>query len=147
MVAPIIPALNDSEIESILAAARDAGASEAGYVLLRLPLELKELFREWLRTEFPDRAARVINILRSMHGGKDYTPEWRVRQRGNGPYAEQIGLRFRLATKRLGLNERNLRAAHRPVPAPRPQGRPAAAPLTAARLAAKLRPRGEAIRA
>ena len=107
MVAPIIPALTDHEIEAILAAARDVGASEAGYVLLRLPLELKDLFREWLRTEFPDRAERVINILRSMHGGKDYTPEWRVRQRGRGPYADQIGLRFRMATKRLGLNERN----------------------------------------
>jgi DNA repair photolyase len=107
MVAPIIPALNDSEIERILEEARQAGASEAGYVLLRLPLELKELIREWLQTEFPDRAQRVINILRSMHGGKDYTPEWRLRQRGQGPYAEQIGARFRLAVKRLGLNERN----------------------------------------
>ena len=107
MVAPIIPAINDSEIERILGAARDAGASEAGYVLLRLPLELKELIREWLKTEFPDRAQRVINILRSMHGGKDYTPQWRVRQRGQGPYAEQIGTRFRLTVKRLGLNERN----------------------------------------
>jgi DNA repair photolyase len=109
MVAPIIPALNDSEIESILGAAREAGATEAGYVLLRLPLELKDLFREWLQSDFPDRAARVINILRSMHGGKDYTPQWRVRQRGKGPYAEQIGLRFRLAVNRLGMNERNCR--------------------------------------
>jgi DNA repair photolyase len=107
MVAPIVPAINDSEIERILAAATEAGASEAGYVLLRLPLEIKELFREWLQTEFPHRAAHAINILRSMHGGKDYTPEWGVRQRGRGPYAEQIGLRFRLAVKRLGLNERN----------------------------------------
>jgi DNA repair photolyase len=107
MTAPIIPAINDSEIERILAAARDAGATEAGYVLLRLPLELKELFREWLQTELPERAARTINILRSMHGGRDYTPQWRVRQRGKGPYAEQIGARFRLAAKRLGLNERN----------------------------------------
>ena len=63
---------NDSEIERILEAAHDAGALEAGWVLLRLPLELKELFREWLATEFPDRASRVISILRSMHGGKDY---------------------------------------------------------------------------
>ena len=107
MVAPIVPAINDSEIERILEAVREAGALEAGWVLLRLPLELKELFREWLRTEFPDRAERVINILRSMHGGKDYTPEWRTRQRGKGPYADQIGLRFRMTTKRLGLNERN----------------------------------------
>jgi DNA repair photolyase len=109
MTAPIIPAINDSEIETILETARHAGANEAGYVLLRLPLELKELFREWLATEFPDRAARVISILRSMHGGKDYVSQFGLRQRGNGPYAEQIGLRFRLACKRLGLNERNLR--------------------------------------
>jgi DNA repair photolyase len=105
MVAPIVPAINDSEIERILVAAREAGAREAGYVLLRLPLELKHLFREWLATEFPDRAARVINVLRSMHGGKDYTPEWRVRQRGRGPYADQISARFRLAIKRLGMNQ------------------------------------------
>jgi DNA repair photolyase len=109
MVAPIVPALNDSEIENILAAARRAGACEAGYVLLRLPLELKGLFREWLASEFPERADRVINLLRSMHGGKDYTPEWRTRQRGKGPYADQIALRFRLAASRLGLNERNLK--------------------------------------
>jgi DNA repair photolyase len=108
MVAPIVPAINDSEIERILQAARVAGATEAGYVLLRLPLELKALFREWLATEFPDRAARVINVLRSMHGGTDYVPAFGLRQRGSGPYAQQIGARFRLATKRLGLNERRL---------------------------------------
>jgi DNA repair photolyase len=114
MVAPILPAINDSEIERILAAAREVGAREAGYVLLRLPLELKQLFREWLATEFPDRAARVINVLRSMHGGRDYTPEWRVRQRGRGPYADQIAARFRLCVKRLGMNERSykLTTAH-----------------------------------
>src|SRR5262245_39650954 len=121
MTAPIVPAVNDSEIERILAAARQAGATEAGYVLLRLPYELKELFREWLATEFPERAARTINILRSMHGGRDYTPQWRVRQRGLGPYAEQIAARFRLATKRLGLNERN--AKLRTDLFRRPQGR------------------------
>jgi DNA repair photolyase len=109
MVAPIIPALNDNEIEPILAAAREAGARDAGYVLLRLPLELKELFREWLATEFPARARRVINILRSMHGGRDYVAEFGVRQRGSGPYAEQIALRFGLALKRLGMNQRTLR--------------------------------------
>ena len=65
------------------------------------------MFREWLATEFPDRAARAINILRSMHGGKDYTPEWRIRQRGRGPYADQIGARFRLSIKRLGMNVRS----------------------------------------
>ncbi len=109
MVAPIIPALNDSEIEEILSQCHAAGARDAGYVLLRLPLELKDLFREWLATDYPDRAARVINILRSMHGGKDYVAAFGERQRGTGPYAEQIGLRFRLAIKRLGMNERSLR--------------------------------------
>lgn len=106
MVAPVVPGLTDSEIERILEAARDAGASEAGYVLLRLPLELKDVFREWLASAFPDRAGRVINLLRSMHGGEDYTPEFGVRQKGSGPYADQIARRFRLALKRLGLNER-----------------------------------------
>jgi DNA repair photolyase len=105
MVAPIVPAITDSEIERIMTAAYAAGAREAGYVLLRLPLEIKDLFREWLASEFPHRAAHAINILRSMHGGKDYTPEWGVRQRGRGPYAEQISARFRLAVKRLGFNE------------------------------------------
>jgi DNA repair photolyase len=108
LVAPVVPAINDSEIEAILKAARAAGAAEAGYVLLRLPLELKELFREWLATEFPDRAARVIGILRSMHGGRDYVSQFGVRQRGSGPYADQIASRFRLAAARLGLNERRL---------------------------------------
>jgi DNA repair photolyase len=106
MVAPIVPAINDAEIERILAAAHDAGASEAGYVMLRLPLEIKELFREWLATEFPDRADRAIHLVQSMHGGRDYVAEFGVRQRGRGPYAEQIALRFRLAAKRLGLNAR-----------------------------------------
>ncbi len=106
MVAPIIPALNDAEIERILKAAKDAGASAAGYVLLRLPLEIKELFREWLATEFPDRADHVIHLLQSMHGGRDYVAEFGLRQKGSGPYAEQIAMRFRLALKRLGLNER-----------------------------------------
>ena len=105
MVAPIVPAITDSEIETILEAARAAGAVSAGYVLLRLPLEIKILFREWLATEFPDRAERVIHLMQSMHGGRDYNSEFGVRQRGTGPYAEQIGVRFRLAAKRLGLNE------------------------------------------
>ena len=109
LVAPIVPALNDNEIEHILAAAREAGALEAGYVLLRLPLEIKELFREWLAEHYPDRAKRVIGLLQSMHGGRDYTPEFGLRQRGSGPYAEQIARRFRLALKRLQMNERNLK--------------------------------------
>ncbi|HRD76190.1 MAG TPA: PA0069 family radical SAM protein [Hyphomicrobiaceae bacterium] len=109
MMAPIVPAINDSEIEAILAEARGAGATDAGYVLLRLPLELKELFREWLSEAFPDRAARVISVLRSMHGGRDYVSAFGTRQRGTGPFAEQIGTRFRLASRRLGLDERSLK--------------------------------------
>jgi len=104
MVAPIIPALTDSEIETILEATRDAGASEAGYVLLRLPLEIKDLFREWLSENYSDRTARVIHLLQSMHDGRDYESDFGLRQRGRGPYADQIALRFRLALKRLGLN-------------------------------------------
>jgi DNA repair photolyase len=103
MVAPIIPGLTDHEIEPILEAARKAGARDAGYVLLRLPLEIKALFREWLAEEFPGRAERVISLLQSMHGGRDYTPEFGLRQRGKGPYATQIAMRFRLAKNRLGL--------------------------------------------
>jgi DNA repair photolyase len=108
MMAPVIPGLNDHEIEAVLEAARDAGAGEAGYVLLRLPLELKDLFREWLATDFPDRANKVLNLLQSMHGGRDYRPEFGLRQTGSGAYAHQIGARFRLALKRLGLNQRRL---------------------------------------
>lgn len=109
MVAPIIPALTDNEIESILHEAAGNGVSEAGYVLLRLPLEIKELFREWLAEVAPDRASRVIKILQSMHGGKDYVSTFGQRQRGNGPYADQIAQRFRLALKRNGLNRERLK--------------------------------------
>ncbi|MGB4866041.1 MAG: PA0069 family radical SAM protein [Hyphomicrobium sp.] len=108
MVAPIIPGLNDHEIEGILTAARDAGARDAGYVLLRLPLEIKDLFREWLAEEFPDRAKRVIGLLQSMHGGKDYTATFGQRQCGSGPYADQIASRFKLARRRLGLQDERL---------------------------------------
>ncbi|MEQ1577091.1 MAG: PA0069 family radical SAM protein [Hyphomicrobium sp.] len=106
MVAPVVPSLTDHEIEGILSAARDAGCAEAGYVLLRLPLELKEIFREWLSEHAPDRASRVLHLLQSMHGGRDYSSEFGLRQKGSGPYAAQIALRFRMAAKRLGLNER-----------------------------------------
>ncbi|MEZ5773474.1 MAG: PA0069 family radical SAM protein [Hyphomicrobiaceae bacterium] len=108
MVAPIVPAINDHEIERILGAAAAAGASEAGYVLLRLPLEIKDLFREWLATEFPDRAKRVVALMRSMRGGRDYDARWFERQRGRGPYAEQIAQRFKLALRQNRLNERRL---------------------------------------
>ncbi|SHE71418.1 DNA repair photolyase [Kaistia soli DSM 19436] len=109
LTAPIIPALNDSEIERILDAAAAAGATEAGYVLLRLPLEVSELFREWLLRHYPDRYRHVLSVLRSMRGGKDYDSTFGKRQKGDGPYAWQIGRRFEIATKRLGLNRRNLK--------------------------------------
>ena len=105
MVAPIVPGLTDPEIERILDAAKEAGARSAGYVMLRLPLEISALFREWLASEFPDRADRVMHLMQSMRGGKDYDSEFGLRMRGTGPYAEQIGARFRLALKRLGFNE------------------------------------------
>ena len=105
MVAPIVPGLTDPEIEGILGAARDAGATQAGYVVLRLPLELKTLFREWLAAAFPDRADRVIGLLQSMHGGRDYVAAFGHRQKGSGPYADQIAQRFRLAARRLGLDQ------------------------------------------
>lgn len=105
MVAPIIPAINDSEIEAILAAVRAVGVREAGYVLLRMPLEIKDLFRQWLAAEFPNRKDRVIHLLQGMRGGKDYDAAWFTRQRGTGPYADQIAARFKLAAKRLGFNQ------------------------------------------
>ncbi|MES1156826.1 MAG: PA0069 family radical SAM protein [Alphaproteobacteria bacterium] len=104
MTAPIIPAINDSEIEAILEAATQAGAREAGYVVLRLPLEIKDLFQEWLAKHFPDRAARVMKLVRSMRNGRDYDSEWGKRQTGEGPYAKLIAARFTAACRRLGLN-------------------------------------------
>ncbi len=104
MVAPVIPALNDSEIEKILTGAAYAGATSAGFVLLRLPHEIKDLFREWLEENRPDAADHVMSLIRSMRGGKDYDAEWGKRMRGTGPYAWQIGRRFEIATRRLGLD-------------------------------------------
>lgn len=104
MTAPLIPALNEPELEQLLEASADAGAKRAGYVLLRLPLEIAGLFTEWLEANYPDRAKRVMSLLRSMHKGEDYRSEWKVRQRGDGPYAQLIAARFRNTTKRLGLN-------------------------------------------
>lgn len=109
MTAPIIPAINDMEIEKLLGAAQAAGAREAGYVLLRLPHELKQLFREWLEREFPDRAKHVMNLVRDIRGGRDNDPEFGARMTGRGPYAWQIGRRFELACKRLGLNKAKLK--------------------------------------
>lgn len=108
MTAPIIPALNEPELEQLLEASADAGAKRAGYVLLRLPLEIAGLFTEWLEANYPDRAKRVMSLLRSMHKGEDYRSEWKVRARGDGPYAELIAKRFANATRRLGLNQVNV---------------------------------------
>ncbi len=104
MFAPAIPALNDGELEAVLGAASECGARSAGYVLLRLPLEIKDLFREWLEAHEPNRARHVMSLIRSMRGGKDYDAQWNVRMKGAGPYAEMIARRFHMAVKRLGLN-------------------------------------------
>jgi len=109
MFAPIIPALNDGEMESVLKAAKDAGACSAGYVLLRLPLEIKDLFKEWLEANRPDAAKHVISLIRQMRGGKDYDAEWTNRQRGTGPYAQMLAHRFHIAIRRFGLRD------HRPM--------------------------------
>ena len=105
MVAPVIPGLTDSEIERILERAAAAGVRQAGYILLRLPLEIGDLFTEWLQANCPDRANRVLSLMRSARGGKLYEAKWGERQVGNGPYAWMIGRRFELAAQRLGLNE------------------------------------------
>ena len=106
LVSPIIPGLNDHEIERILDSAHAAGAAEASYVLLRLPFEVSPLFRDWLLQHYPDRYRRVMSLIRSMRGGKDYDAEFGKRMKGAGPYAWQISRRFELATKRLGLGRR-----------------------------------------
>lgn len=103
MTAPLIPALNDHELERLLDAAYANGARDAGYVLLRLPYEVSGLFKEWLMRHFPDRYTHVVSVLRSMRGGKDYDAEWGTRLKGQGPYAWQIGRRFDIATKKLGM--------------------------------------------
>ena len=104
MIAPVIPALTDSEMERILEAACENGATGAGYILLRLPIEVSPLFRDWLLRHRPDSFRHVMNLIRSMRGGKDYDAQWGKRMRGDGPYAKQLANRFALACKRLGLN-------------------------------------------
>ena len=103
MAAPIIPTLNEPELEALLETAKEQGAIGAGYVLLRLPHELKDLFHEWLAQHYPDRAARVINLLREMRGGKDYDADWFTRGAGRGAQAKLIAQRFSRTVRRLGL--------------------------------------------
>lgn len=105
MVAPVIPALNDHEMEAILTAARDAGAETAAHILVRLPHEVKTLFKEWLEEHFPDRARRVMNRIRAMRGGRENDPRFGHRMRAQGVEGELLALRFRQAAKRLGFNE------------------------------------------
>jgi DNA repair photolyase len=106
LAAPMIPALNDSEMEHILERAGSAGAASAGYTLLRLPSELKALFREWLETHFPDKAAHVLSLVAQAHGGRLYDAAWSKRMTGTGPYADMLRVRFDRACRRLGFNRR-----------------------------------------
>ncbi len=103
MVAPIIPMITDREIEHILEAAYAHGARAAGYVLLRLPHELKEVWREWLALHYPERAAHVMSLVQQMRGGKDYDSAYGTRMRGEGPFADLIAMRFAKAYKRFGF--------------------------------------------
>lgn len=104
LVAPLIPAINDAEIERILDAAYAAGSREAGYVLLRLPLEVRDLMQDWLLTHHPAKFRHVMSLVRDTRGGKDYDSAWGQRQIGSGPYAWLIGRRFEAAGDRLGIN-------------------------------------------
>ncbi|MBA4040011.1 MAG: radical SAM protein [Planctomyces sp.] len=124
MTAPIIPGVNDREIPSLLAAARDAGATAAGYVLLRLPWQVKEVFTSWLRRELPRSAARVESLIRQTRGGALYESGFGVRQRGTGAVAQQIGDVFRVFAQRCGLDVGDVRG---PDPRVSPFVRPAGA--------------------
>ena len=104
MMAPVIPGLNDTEIEDIAAASADAGARSIGYVLLRLPYEVKDLFKEWLDIHAPERAGRVMQLLREMRGGREYDAQWNQRQTGTGPLADLLRRRFELARRRHDLD-------------------------------------------
>jgi len=124
MVAPVIPGLTDHEMESILEAAAQAGAAEAGWILLRLPSEIETLFTEWLEEEVPDRTRRVMGLLRDMRGGRANDPRFGRRMRGEGPYAEMLGRRFKLAAARLGFGRAAVQldtGAFRPQRAPSDQ--------------------------
>jgi DNA repair photolyase len=104
LVAPVIPAITDHELEAILAAAKEAGAGSAGYVLLRLPHEVKTLFREWLAEHYPDRAKHVMSLINQTQGGKDYDSTFGRRMSGSGAYAELLRSRFELARRKCGFD-------------------------------------------
>lgn len=109
LVAPVIPGVNDHEIEAILKAAREAGATDAGYVLLRLPLEVRDIFREWLLENAPGKLRHVMSLVQSTRGGKDYDPRFGHRQTGTGPFAWLVGRRFQAAAESLGFNAKRLK--------------------------------------
>ena len=104
MISPVVPALTDPEIERILQAGHEAGADAASWIMLRLPLEVSQLWQDWLAEHYPDRAARIMGHLRAMHGGKDYSPQWHRRMRGEGAYAMIVKQRFDRAARALGMN-------------------------------------------
>jgi DNA repair photolyase len=124
LVAPVIPFVNDAEIEQILQAAKEAGAREASYIMLRLPHEVKDLFREWLQVHHPQRAEHVMSLVQQMRGGRDNDPRFGKRMTGEGEYAQVIAQRFKLAIARLGLGRgRRTKldtALFRPPPPPPP---------------------------
>jgi DNA repair photolyase len=120
LVAPVIPALNDAEIERILDAVAETGVRHAGYVLLRLPLEVRDLFREWLIANFPDRYRHVFKLIRDMRGGKDYDASFGKRMTGSGPIAWMIGRRFEIACERLGFNLTSVKTTTEHFRHPRP---------------------------
>ena len=106
MVAALIPALNDRTLEQVLEAAAQAGAAEAAYVIMRLPNELKDIFREWLTEHYPQRAEHVMSVIRDLRGGRDNDPRFGARMTGSGNYAELMHKRFDIACRRFGLNSR-----------------------------------------
>ena len=108
LAAPMIPALNDSELESILTAASGAGAQQAAYILLRLPHEVAPLFRQWLQEHYPERAAHVMSIVQQSRAGRDYQSDFAQRQTGTGVFAQLLQQRFRVTSRKLGLNRRKL---------------------------------------
>jgi DNA repair photolyase len=112
MVAPVIPALNDAEIETILARAKAIGVREAGYVMLRLPLELSDLFSEWLTAHYPTKARHILSLVRSTRDGKMYDSTFGKRMTGSGPYAWMIGRRFEAAAAKLGFSKTRTKLRH-----------------------------------
>ena len=133
MVSPVIPGLTDHELETVLAAARDAGAVAASMIPLRLPMEVAPLFEEWLRAHVPGQARKVLNRIRQFHDGKLYDGGFGRRMRGTGVHADLLRQRFRRACRRRGTGDAPARAPYRPVRGPREAVRPAVAVLSVVR--------------